>query len=74
MVFPVSGVMPSMVRIISNWNLEEMSLAFISYSGDSSSAIGIIGNNAQKCFKAKFINNKKEHRMLRKHLSHADKS
>ena len=73
MVFPVSGVMPSMVRMISNWNLEEMSLAFISYSGDSSSAIGIIGNNGHTNFKAKLIN-KIEHRMLRKHLSHVDKS
>ena len=37
MVLPVSGVMPSMVRMISNCIFEEMSRAENSYNGDSSS-------------------------------------
>ena len=38
MVLPVSGVIPSMVRIISNCIFDEMSRAENSYNGDSSSA------------------------------------
>ena len=38
MVLPVSGVIPSMVRMISNCIFDEMSRAEISYNGDSSSA------------------------------------
>ena len=37
MVLPVSGVIPSMVRMISNCIFDEMSRAENSYNGDSSS-------------------------------------